>query len=88
MLNQCVLVGRVKELKNNTLILAVSKSFKNEKGVYETDFINITLIGSIINNVNEYCNKGDIVGVKARVETGNKLIAEKITFLTSHKKED
>lgn len=83
MLNQCILVGRVKELKDNILTLAVNKTFKNEKGIYETDFIKVILLDNIATNVNEYCCKGDVIGVKARIETGNKIIAEKITFLTS-----
>ena len=83
MLNQCILVGRIKELKDNILTLAVNKSFKNEKGIYETDFIKVILFDNIATNVNEYCHKGDIIGIKARIETENKIIAEKITFLTN-----
>lgn len=93
MLNQLVLVGRLaKDIKLNkeeTIItLAVNRSYKNEEGVYETDFINILIRGSIAENTAEFCKTGDIIGIKGRVETMNEqmvLVGEKITFLTSKK---
>ena len=88
MLNQIVLVGRIKEFKGNNLLLAIPKSFKNTKGVYETDYVEIKLWGNISQNTKEYCTKGDLIGIKGRVETGNKIIAEKVTFLSSKRKED
>lgn len=104
MLNQIVCVGRivndVKMVKENgiertMLTLAVPRSYKNEDGVYETDFIDCILWNAIATNVAEYCKKGDLVGVKGRIQTeniedeeGNKkkitnVIAEKVTFLSS-----
>lgn len=107
MLNQMILVGRLvsaPEKKENegkvyaNITLAVPRPFKNENGEYETDFIPVILFGSIAENTTEWCNKGDLVGVKGRIQTRyveeeeNKkivveLIAEKVTFLSS-KKED
>lgn len=100
MLNQIVLVGRIakdveiKELDNGKkvsyLTLAVPRSYKNEDGEYETDFVPCTLWNGIAENVAEYCRKGDIVGVKGRVQSesnGIVICAEKVTFLSS-KKED
>lgn len=106
MSNQVVLVGRlvakpiVEENENgrkvSEITLAVPRSFKNAEGVYETGFIKCTLWNGIAETTCEYCNKGDIVGVKGRLETnvyekenGEKtriisIIAEKITFLSSH----
>lgn len=79
MLNQIVLVGRitreleVKELENGkkvaNMTIAIPRSFKNAEGVYETDFIDIKVWDSIATNVKEYCRKGDIVGVKGRIQT-------------------
>ena len=95
MLNQVVLVGRLtknvevkdfNEKKVAVIELAVQRSFKNEKGEYETDNIEITLWNSIAENTAEYCIKGDIIGVKGRLQTEDdriKVIAEKITFLSS-----
>ena len=107
MLNQIILVGRlvrdpeVRETKNGTSVskitLAIPRSYKNVNGEYETDFLDCTLWQLIATNTKEYCKKGDIVGVKGRVESrtyekeGEKkyiteIIAEKVTFLSSNKK--
>ncbi len=105
MLNQIVLVGRVvkkPELYNNDtnnktlsyLTLAVPRSFKNMNGEYDTDFIECILWDAVAKNTREYCNKGDIVGIRGRlqsrvVEEDDKkksvleVIAEKVTFLSS-----
>ena len=99
MLNQMVLVGRL--VKNPTLIeneskryceitLAIPRSFKNADGIYETDIIPIILWQGIAENTVEYCKKGDIIGVKGRIQTAEdkiQIIAEKITFLSSKKEE-
>lgn len=99
MLNQTILVGRivkeveVKEVDNRKVAyvtLAVQRSYKNEEGVYETDFVPCTLWNGIAENVAEYCRKGDLVGVKGRIQNENNgivIVAEKVTFLSS-KKED
>lgn len=104
MLNQIVLVGRIvrdvekKEVDGKTyaeLELAIPRSYKNEDGIYETDFIDCLLWGGIAENVVEYCKKGDLVGVKGRLQTEivedhktTNVIAEKVTFLSSKGKED
>lgn len=110
MLNQVVLVGRltkdleVKELEDGkkvaNMTLAIPRSFKNAEGEYETDFIDCSLWNSIAENTAEYCKKGDIVGVKGRLqsssfekEDGNKefrtqVMAEKVTFLSSRSKDE
>ncbi|MBQ6497206.1 MAG: single-stranded DNA-binding protein [Bacilli bacterium] len=110
MLNQIVLVGRLtrnitvnKSDKGNkvaTIPLAIPRSFKNSDGTYDTDFIDCVAFDHIANNTSEYCEKGDIVGIKGRIQTriiedkeGQKetvmeIIAEKVTFLSSHTKEE
>ena len=101
MLNQVVIVGRlvskpiVKENENGkevcNITLAVPRSFKNADGIYETDFIKCTLWNGIAENTAEYCEKGDLVGVRGRLQclSGNELqlIAEKVSFLSSGKTE-
>lgn len=90
MLNQVVAVGRISSIENGELVLAVPRSFKNENGEYDTDYIDVRLSKSIEENVSTYCEKGDLVGVKGRLESGiNKMhvIAEKVTFLSSRKKD-
>ena len=109
MLNQIVIVGRlvkdpeVIEKDNNkkvsNITIAVPRSFKNADGEYESDFINCTLWDSIASNTCEYCKKGDIVGVKGRLQTDNyekdgeklfkvNVIAERVTFLSSKKEKE
>lgn len=102
MLNQVVLVGRIKELgqveelegkKFVSLQLAVPRSFKNEKGEYDTDLVDITLWDSVATNVCEYCQKNDVVGVKGRIGRVNvefpmTVIAEKVSFLSSRRNEE
>ena len=105
MLNNTVLVGRltsdpqineVEGKKVSTITLAVPRNFKNQNGEYETDFISCLLWFTVAENVAEYCRKGDLVGVKGRLQskiiegeekTYNvvEVIAEKVTFLSSKK---
>ena len=91
MLNQIVLVGRITEIntEDSTVTLAVPHSFKNENGEYETDYIKCKLFQYKATVVNEYCEKGDIIGIRGRVQSneGNlEIVAEKVTFLQSKKK--
>ena len=108
MLNQVVLVGRlvkdleIRESENNNkysfLTLAIPRSYKNHDGIYETDFIECILWNNIANNTAQYCKKGDIIGIKGRVESRivednniNKtiiqVVAEKVTFLSNKNEE-
>ena len=110
MLNQAVLVGRiardleVRETENgakvSNLTLAIPRSYKNADGVYETDFVDVTLWKSIAENTKEYCRKGDLVGVKGRIQTNTRedengdkkffmnIVAEKVTFLSSQSRDN
>ena len=38
-------------------------------GLYDTDFVDCVAFDSIASNTSEYCKKGDIVGVKGRVQS-------------------
>ena len=106
MLNQVVIVGRLvsdPELyetesgkKVARMVLAVPRSYKNTEGEYETDFISCKLWQVIAKNTSEYCKKGDLVGIRGRIETYNyeteegrkyltEVVADKVTFLSSNK---
>lgn len=109
MLNQIVLVGRLTsepELKQidggkqvSNITLAIPRSYKNAEGEYETDFVKCTLWNGIATNTTEYCKKGDLVGIKGRLESSNfekedgtkqfsmSVVAEKVTFLSSRNQE-
>ena len=104
MLNQAVIVGRivkepeVKKTDNgkavSNITLAVPREFKNSNGEYDTDFINCVLWRGVAESTASYCKKGDLVGVRGRIQTRNyelnnekrqavEVVAEKVTFLTS-----
>lgn len=75
------------------ITLAVPRSYKNIEGIYETDFISVTLFAGVMENVCKYCHKGDLVAVKGRVaklssDTYLKIIAERVSCLQSKTKEE
>ena len=90
MLNQAIVVGRIYSMENGKLVMAVPRSYKNENGEYGTDYIEVRLSKSIEENVSTYCEKGDLVGIKGKLESdANRMfvIAEKVTFLSSRNKD-
>ena len=108
MLNQSILVGRIvrdpeiREIdsgaKVTNLTLAVQRPFKNIQGEYDTDFINCVLWRGIAESTAEYCKKGDMIGVRGRIQTRHyetpdeikhnivEVVAEKVTFLSNKSK--
>ncbi|MDD3186954.1 MAG: single-stranded DNA-binding protein [Bacilli bacterium] len=108
MLNQTVIVGRlvadpqIYETENGSKVshvtVAVPRSFKNIEGEYDTDYISCVLWRGVAENTATYCKKGDLVGVRGRLQTREfeveeekrktlEVVAEKITFLSSKRKE-
>ncbi len=106
MLNTVMLVGRltqdpeIRVTESNKevvrICVAVNRSFKNPDGIYETDFIDCTLWEGLAKNLNEYCHKGDTIGIRGRIQTNYyekdeqkikrlEIIAERVTFLSSSK---
>ena len=106
MLNQVVFVGRLTKdpevvesesgKKRTRIIVAVNRTYKNMDGIYETDFIPCILWNNVAENTCEYCHKGDVIGVKGRIQTNSvesdegyknyvEIIAEKVTFLSTKK---
>lgn len=110
MINQAIFVGRlvadpvVRETEKgnvSNITLAIPRPYKNAEGVYEADFIDFVLWKGIADNTAEYCKKGDLVGIKGRVQSSIEeqngerkklmnVIAEKVTFISSktHVKEE
>jgi single-strand DNA-binding protein len=85
--NIVYLIGRLAhDIKGNTLTLAVQRSYKNEKGIYETDFIECEIFGKLAEHTIEYCHKGDLVGIKGQLRTGGIVIIDKISFLATKRK--
>lgn len=111
MLNQIVVVGRLvkkpelRETENGkkvtNITVAIPRSYKNINGEYETDYVDCVLWQGIAENTVEYCNKGDLLGIKGRIQTRTyeqneerkyvtEVVAEKITFLSPkpHKEDE
>lgn len=109
MLNQTVLVGRLvndpelRETENGkkvtNITLAVPRTYKNTDGEYDTDFIDCTIWNNVAQSASDYCKKGDLLGVKGRLQTSSyekdgqtiykqEVIAEKVTFLSSSKQKE
>lgn len=106
-MNQVVLVGRLcaepevssinNDKQRSVITIAVNRPFKNAEGIYETDFVNCVLWNNAALNTFEYCHKGDVIGIKGRLQTRNyenkgkdkkfimEVIAEKVTFLSTGK---
>ena len=98
MMNMVTLVGRlasdpqineVNEKKVCYITIAVSRSYKNTEGIYETDFVNVVLWEGIAQSTVEYCHKGDLIAIKGRIESEKdksiQIIAEKASFLSQAK---
>ena len=109
MLNQSIIVGRLTKdpevittesgKKMTQIVVAVGRQFKSIDGKYETDFIRCILWNAIAVNTSEYCKKGDLVGIKGRLQSSSyevegeikysvDIIAEKVTFLSNKKLEE
>ena len=106
--NVVYLIGRLTtdpEIKNCddgkdmlSINLAVQRTYKNEDGIYEADYLRVVLWNALAEHTCEYCKKGDLVGIKGRIqsrsyedEEGNtkyitEVIADKISFLASSSK--
>jgi len=89
LINTVTLVGRlvqdpvVKEVTGGKNVcevkMALTRPFKNSQNQYDTDFIKIVFWEYLALNLNEYCKKGSIIGVKARLQARSIKIGE--TFL-------
>lgn len=109
MLNQTVLVGRLANepeiyetetgKKLTRITLAVPRTYKNADGEYDTDFIGCKLWQNVAQSTADYCKKGDLLGVKGRIQTSSyeteegtkyltEVVAEKVTFLSSSKEKN
>lgn len=80
-----------------TITVAVNRNFKNPDGIYDVDYIRCTLWNGIAESTCEYTQKGDLIGVKGRIQNNNyvdadnnkkysyEIIADKVSFLSSKK---
>ncbi|EAH4172703.1 TPA: single-stranded DNA-binding protein [Listeria monocytogenes] len=105
MMNRVVLVGRLTKdpelrytpagLAVATFTLAVNRTFTNQQGEREADFINCVVWRKPAENVANFLKKGSMAGVDGRVQTRNyegndgkrvyvtEIVAESVQFLES-----
>ena len=79
MMNSICLVGRLTkdvELRYTpsnvavaTFTLAVNRTFKNENGEREADFINCVMWRQQAENLANWCKKGALIGITGRIQT-------------------
>lgn len=107
-MNKVMLIGRLttkpelrytgSNLPYTRFSLAVNRTFNNAQGQRETDFINIVVWRKQAENVCQYLDKGSLVSVEGRIQTGsyddkdgNKryttdVVADSVQFLESKSK--
>ena len=87
--NTVILVGR---------IVNIPTKEENEKYLYvtidptETDMILDVAIpaGNLSDNLNEYCKKGDLLGIKGHIDVENNqiiIVADRVTFMAGKSEE-
>ena len=75
MSNQFILVGRLLEIKDNSIIIDTT-----------TDKIIVKVSSSLLEKIQNYCNIGEVIGVRGKITTANdqiELTCDKCTFLSS-----
>ena len=109
-MNNVMLVGRLtgdleivdygNEMKRSVVTLAVPRTYKNQDGIYETDFLRCVLWNGIAKKAHDYCKKGDMVCIKGRIQVRNyenenkekrhltEIIAESIAFVSSTRQKE
>ena len=109
MINQTVLVGRITrdpELKRTQsnisyvrFTLAVNRSFKDESGETQADFISCIAWRAQAENLARFMKQGSQIGLVGRIQTGSyesdkgtiyttDIVADNIQFLESKPKQD
>lgn len=80
MLNQMILVGRIKKIKDTFIYI------ENQDNVFK-----IKVGQTIIDNMKKFTKAGDLIGVKGKIDKDehNKtiIIGEKVTFLSNSNEE-
>ena len=103
-MNKVCLIGRITrdpELRYTSsnipsvrFTLAVNRTFQNQNGEREADFINIVAWRNQAENVKKYVTKGSLVAVEGRIQTGSyekdgqriyttDIVADNVQFLES-----
>lgn len=78
MLNNLVLVGRLKEINKEEKEIIINSPIDKETD----NLLNIKLSDNIFDNLVSYCKINDMIGIKGRI-VNNNINVEKISFLTA-----
>lgn len=78
MLNNLVLVGRLKEINKEEKEIVINSPVDKETD----NLLNIRLSDNIFDNLVSYCKINDIIGIKGKI-VNNNINVEKISFLTA-----
>ena len=107
-MNNVLIVGRLTttptlnytdtNTKYTDITLAITRAYKNtETNCYDTDFIPVRIYHEMANTLIEYTRKGDLIGIKGRLETYTTtddtqtqttkhmiVVADRVTFLSAN----
>ena len=90
-MNTLMLVGKIKEIKKENIVVEIKRNYKNSNGVYEEDNIPVKLWAGVHDTIIEQCKIGYLVGIRGRLEIHKNnvvVIAEKISFIPKKEEED
>lgn len=108
-INKAILIGRLvrdPELRYSpqgtaicNFTIAVNRSFTNQQGEREADFINCVCFKKVAENLANYQKKGNLIGIDGRIQTRSydgqdgkrvyitEIVAEQVQFLEFNKNE-
>ena len=107
--NVIILVGRIArniELRKTqngistcNITLAVTRNYKNNQNIYETDFLTCVCYNHNAEKVAEWCQKGDMIGIRGMLQSrtyekddkkvyATEILVDKVNFLATGKKEN
>lgn len=65
MYNYFALVGRLKAINKNSVVLNVDKPYKNKQGIFETETFEVQLNDKLMSIVN--LEEGNFINIKGRI---------------------
>lgn len=90
--NMIYLIGRPTEInvKDGSMILRVQRTYKNEEGVYENDFIKCKISSLIDTNILDDIFIEDLIGIKGRLQVYDNVpivVIDRLSYLCSKKEQ-
>lgn len=92
MFNNVVIIGKLASaptlretqqgIKLATIVIQVERPFRNNLGIYDSDFISCVLWRGIASQVLDCCQVGSFIGIKGRLQSKTYENADNQTFTT------